>query len=167
VTVVADVNADGRVSRPEDRIPEIARLEEVLLPEAGCVRNVVLAILAEIRAIVVVDGGGVVVHAGLFTLVHRDDHRHPVFLRVLRHPFGRRPRHRLSDVVPMRVLGGTEIRAIEHFLQPEDLHAALPRFVDERNVRVDRRVANLVDRRRRIGDGRGGLDQTAENFTWH
>ena len=51
VPVVADVDADRGEARLEDRIAEVARLEEVLLPEAGRVRDVVLAVLPEIRAV--------------------------------------------------------------------------------------------------------------------
>src|SRR4030095_16470356 len=55
VTVVTDVDADRRVPRLEDRVSEVARLEKILLPEAGRVRDVVLAVLAEIRAVVVIN----------------------------------------------------------------------------------------------------------------
>ena len=82
VPVVADVDADRRVARLEHRVAEVAGLEEVLLPEARGVRDVVLAVLAEVAAVGVVDRGGVVVDAGLLALVDRDDHRHLVFLRA-------------------------------------------------------------------------------------
>ena len=48
VPVVADVDADRREARLEHRIAEVARLEEVLLPEARRVRDVVLAVLPEV-----------------------------------------------------------------------------------------------------------------------
>ena len=65
VAVVADVDADLRVARLEDRIAEVAGLEVVLLPEAGRdLRDVVLPVLAEVGAVGVDDRGGVVVHAG-------------------------------------------------------------------------------------------------------
>ena len=63
MTVVADVDADGGELRPEHRVAKVARLEEVLLPKAGGMRNVVLPVLAEVRAVGVVYGGGVVVDA--------------------------------------------------------------------------------------------------------
>ena len=84
MAVVADVDADRGEARLEHRVAEVARLEEVLLPEAGRVRDVVLAVLAEIGAVGVVDRGGVVVDAGLLALVDRHDHRHLVLLRVAR-----------------------------------------------------------------------------------
>ena len=152
VAVVADVDADGRVARLEHRVAEVARLEEVLLPEPAGVRDVVLAVLAEIRAVGVVDGGGVVVDAGLLALVDRHDHRHRC-TSARRSPWlGGRAGHRLGDVVPVRVLRRAEVRAVEHFLQAEDLHAALAGLLDERDVRVDRRLAAP----RAIGDGRIG-----------
>ena len=111
VAVVADVDADLRVPRLEDRVAEVARLEEVLLPEAGGVRDVVLAVLAEVRAVGVEDGGGVVVDARVLALVDGHDDRHLVLLRDLRDRLGRGPGHALGGVVPARVLRRAEVRA--------------------------------------------------------
>src|SRR5580765_3410662 len=165
--VVADVDADLRIARLEHRIAEVARLEEVLLPEARRMRDVILAVLAEVRAVVVVDGGGVVVDARRLALVHGHDHRHLVLLRELRHELARRSRHRLGDVVPVRVLRRTEVRPVEDLLEAEDLHALLPGFLDERHMSVDRRLPDFLDRRRRIRNGRGGLNQSTNNVSGH
>src|SRR5690349_11006954 len=78
VAVVADVRADRRVAGLEHRVAEVARLEEVLLPEPAGLRDVGLAVLAEVRAVGIDDRGGVVVDAGLLALVDRDDHHHLV-----------------------------------------------------------------------------------------
>ena len=65
----------------EHRISEIARREIELLPEAReAVRDVRLAILAEILAVGVDDRRGVVVDAGHLLFVDRHDHDHPCFL---------------------------------------------------------------------------------------
>ena len=167
VPVVADVDADVREARLEHRIAEIAGLEEVLLPEARRVRDVVLAVLAQIRAVRIVDRRRVVVHAGLLALVHRHDHRHLVLLRELRHQLRRRPGHRFGDVVPVRVLRRTEVRAVEDLLEAEDLDAAAAGFLDERHVRVNRGLSNLLDRRGRIGDRRRRLNQSTNDMSRH
>ena len=80
VTVVTDVDADGRVPRLEDRIPEVAGLEVVLLPEAGRLRDVVLAVLAQIGAVGVDHGRGVVINPSHFALIDRNHQHHLVGL---------------------------------------------------------------------------------------
>src|SRR5208283_124447 len=61
VAIVADVDADPGVARLEHRIAEVARREVELLPEARvAVGNMVLAVLAQVAAVGVDDGGGVV-----------------------------------------------------------------------------------------------------------
>ena len=167
VAVVADVDADRRVARLEDRVAKVARLEEVLLPEPAGVRDVVLAVLAQVAAVGVDDCGGVVVDAGLLTLVDGHDHRHLVLARVGRHRFGGRAGHGLGQVVPVRVLRRTEVGPVEHFLQAEDLHATTAGLLDERDVRGNRGVAHLGDRHRWIGDGRGRLNQAAADVSGH
>src|SRR5207253_9071299 len=62
----------------EHRVAQVAGLEEILLPEPARVRDVVLAVLAEVAAVGVVHGGRVVEHSRHVLLVHRDDHRHRV-----------------------------------------------------------------------------------------
>ena len=127
----------------------------------------VLAVLPEIGAVVVVDGGGVVVDARLLALVDRHHDRHAVLLRALGHQVGGRPRHRLGDVVPVRVLRRAEVGTVEDLLEAEDLHALLAGFVDERQVDVDGRLPDLVDGRRGIGERSGGLDQAADDSSRH
>src|SRR4029453_15564571 len=59
--VVADVHADGRVARLEDGVAQVAGLEVELLPERGqAMRDVVLPVFADVAAVGVEDGGGVV-----------------------------------------------------------------------------------------------------------
>lgn len=61
MSVVADVDAELAVAGLEDRICRRARLEEEFLPEAGDLWDMGLAVFAEIGAIGIDDGGGVVV----------------------------------------------------------------------------------------------------------
>jgi len=167
MAVVADVDADGGESGPEDRVAEIARLEEVLLPEAGRVRDVILPVLAEVGAVGVIHRRRVVVDPRLLALVHRHHHRHLVLAGVLRHQLGRRSGNRLGDVVPVRVLRRTEVRTVEHFLERQDLYPAPARLLDERDVDVDRRLANFLDRNGRVGQRSGSLDQAAHDTSGH
>ena len=72
MAVVADVHADLAGRGVEDGVAEVARAKIELLPEAGPdVRDVVLAVFAEVRAVGIDDGGGVVVDAGDFFFVDR------------------------------------------------------------------------------------------------
>src|SRR5690349_15855120 len=74
MTVIADVYTHVRITSLEDRIPEVAGAEVELLPEARrTMRDMVLTIFAEVSAVGVDDGGGVVVDPGAVLLVQRDD----------------------------------------------------------------------------------------------
>src|SRR5436309_850282 len=150
VAIVADVHADRGEPRLENGIAQIARFEEELLPESGGVRNVILAVFAEVGAVRIDHRGRVVVDAGHLALVDRHDHRHLVLLGQLLHVLDRRARNRFGDVAPLRVLAGTEVGAVEDFLQAEDLDAFLPCFLYIRKVLFQHRVADL-------GDGRVGV----------
>src|SRR5439155_1522100 len=90
VAVVADVHADLPHGGVEDRVAEVAGAEVELLPEAVDVRDVRLAVLAEVLAVGVDDRGGVVVDAGLILFIHRDDQHHPVLPGQLLHELRRR-----------------------------------------------------------------------------
>jgi hypothetical protein len=74
VAVITDVDADARHAHVEHGIAQVARPEIELLPKAGRhVRDVRLAIFAEIAAVGVDHRGGVVVDAFLLAFVDRDD----------------------------------------------------------------------------------------------
>src|SRR6185503_8253761 len=125
VPVVADVDADVGILRLEHGIPEIPGPEVELLPEARrAVWDMVLAILAEVRAVGVDDGGGVVVHARRFFLVERHDDHHLVLLREVLHQPRRGPvRDVLRRLVPSRRLLGAEVGAGEDLLHAEYLNS--------------------------------------------
>src|SRR5688500_4416009 len=148
VAIVADVHADVRILRLEDGIAEVARAEVELFPEAGrAVRNVVFPILPEIRPVGIDDRGGVVVDAGGFLLVQRDDDHHLVLLRHFLHEAGSRPiRNLLDGIVPARALLGAEVRTGEDLLHAEDLNALAPCLLDELQVLVDVGFTNGLDR---------------------
>src|ERR1051326_5926746 len=86
MAVIADVDADARVSSVEGRITEIAGPEIKFFPEARIdVRNMMLSILAEVRSIGVDDRGRVVIDAGHFFFIDRHDDYHVVLLRRFLH----------------------------------------------------------------------------------
>src|SRR5262249_50845026 len=125
VPVVADVDADARVLRIESRKSQIARREIELLPEAGqAMRDVSLAILAKIPPVSVNHRRGVVINAGHLLFINwRDDH-HPVLFGDLAHQLSRGPiRDTLDQAVPVRILFGGKIGAVEELLQANYLHA--------------------------------------------
>src|SRR6185436_1239293 len=146
VPVVADVNAELDVSRLEHRVAQVARLEEELLVETRIhLRDVGLSILAQVLAVGVDDRGGVVVHAGHRFLVDRNDHHHAIFLRVLLHELcGVAIGNRFGRRVPFAILAGTKVRLREDFLEAQYLHARGARPVDERNVRLEHAVPDLL-----------------------
>ena len=124
VAVVADVDADPADGGVEHRPAEVARAEVVLLPEALDLRDVVLAVLAEVGAVGVDDRRGVVVEAGLLDLVDRH-HEHHAGLRGQRlHALhGGAVGHRLGPAVVLGVLHLAEVGAVEHLLEAHDLGA--------------------------------------------
>ncbi len=86
MAVVTDVDANASVTRLKNRIAGVSRGEIKLLPEAGVtMRNVVLAVFAEIAAVGVNDGGGVEVNAGHLDFVDGHDKHHLMFLGELLH----------------------------------------------------------------------------------
>ena len=167
VAVIADVDADGREPRLEYGVPQVSRFEEILFPEPGRVRDVVLAVFAEIRAVGIVDGGGVVVDARLLPFVDRHDNRHAVSAGLLSHQVGGRPWHRFCDIMPVSVLGRAEVRPVEDFLQPQNLHAAASGFFDQGEVHVDRGLTDFLDGGGRISERCGCLNETADHSSCH
>src|SRR4051794_23824623 len=168
MAVVADVDADLRVGRLENGVAEVAGAEVELLPEAGSdVRDMVLAVLAEVGAVGVDDGGGVVVNAGLLFLVQRHDDDHAVLLRVLLHQLRSGAVGDFLDrVVPARALFGAEIRTRENFLHAQHLNARGAGLVDVLERALGLRLANGVERFARVA-GKGRLDQTTSDDSGH
>src|SRR5207237_8675583 len=136
VPVITDVDADFGDGRLDTGITRVAGAEVILLPESrGDLRDVMLAVLAEVLPVGVNDGGGVVVHAGVFDLVNRHHDHHAEPLRdVLKHFRGRTVRNWFGQLVPARLLLRAEVRPVEEFLQAQDLHALRARLLDERRV---------------------------------
>src|SRR6202050_1860737 len=140
VPVVADVHADPADRGVEDRVAEVARPEVELLPEALDLRDVGLAVLAEVAAVRVDHRGGVVVDAGVLLLVHRrDDHDAVPAGHVLQQRGRRTPGDLLGVGVVVGVLHLAEVRSVEQFLQADHLRAGRGRGGDMAHRRLDHR----------------------------
>src|SRR5487761_8452 len=119
VPVVADVDADPAHGSLEHRVAAVARPEVELLPEAGKVRKVVLAVLAEVRPVGVDHRGRVVEEARLLDLVHRQHHDQAELGGELREALGDRAGDRLGVLVELRLLHLAEVRSVEELLEAD------------------------------------------------
>jgi len=166
--VVADVDADLGVGGVEHRIAQVAGPEvELLEKPRQAVRNVMLAILAQIAAVGIDYRSGVVVDAGGLFLVDRHHDHHPVPARQLLHQLdGGAVGNALGGLVPARILLGAKIRAGEDFLHAQNLHALGGGLFDQRQGLVDVGFADDGDRFIRR-TGHRGLDQSALDDSRH
>ena len=162
VAVVADVDADLADRGLEHRVAEVAGPEVELLPEALDVRDVGLAVLAQVRPVGVDDRGGVVVDARglLVLLVHRGDDDHAGLLGEVLHPLrGRTVGDELGVAVVLGVLDLAEIRSVEQLLEQDELGALLGSLVGPLLVLLDHRflVAGPARLDERAADGSGHI----------
>src|ERR1035438_8336039 len=168
MAVVTDVNSNTRKFCFEYGITKIAGSEIKLLPEAGMhMRNVMLAVLAQIRAIRIDNSRGIEIEARHLLFINRDDDRHAVLGGNLLHEQSSGSAgNALGQVVPANVLLGAEIRAVEKFLQAEDLHFFFGGLLDQLEVLVDHRLLDL--RQRTVGAaGVARLNQTTAHIAGH
>ena len=140
VPVVADVDADLADGGVEHRVAEVAGAEVELLPEPVQVRQVVLAVLAEDRAVGIDDDGRVVVHAGDVLLVDREDHDHVQLGGQLREALHDGSVGGLGVAVVLLVLGDAEVRPVEELLEADHLRALGGGIPRELLVLVEHRV---------------------------
>ena len=141
--------ADGGV---EHRVAEVSRPEVELLVEPVEVRQVVLAVLAEDRAVGLDDDGRVVVHAGDVLLVDREDHDHVELGGQGGESLHDRPVGRLCVAVVLLVFGDAEIRSVEQLLEADHLCALRRGIPRELLVLVEHR--GFVARPCGLGDCR-------------
>src|SRR5882724_476482 len=108
-------------------------------------RDVSLAILAQISSVGINHRSGVVKHTGHLLFVDRNDHRHLVFARYAAHQLsGWSIGYAFDKIVPVRVLLGRKVWSIEELLEANDLHALLRRVIDHRNVLIDHGLLDLL-----------------------
>ena len=169
MAVVTYVDADASVTRLEDGVAGISGSEIKFFPKARvAVGNVVLAVLAEVAAIGINDRGGVEIDAGHFDFVNRDDKNHLVLLGELLH--GRNcgtGGNLLGQFVPACLLLGAKIRAVEKFLEAEDLHFLFGGIGDQVFVLGDNVLFDLGERELFRRPFTLGLNQAAADDTGH
>ena len=159
MAVVADVHADLADRGVEDRVPAVAGPEVELLPEPLDLRDVLLAELAEVRAVGVDDGGRVVVQPGLLDLVHRQHQHHAELLGDGLEALRRRPvGDRLGVVVVLGLLDLAEVRAVEQLLEAHHLGAVGGGLAGGLLVLVDHRL---------LGAGPVGLQECGSDGVGH
>src|SRR6267154_1297062 len=148
VAVVTYVYADAGVARLENGVAGVSGREIKFFPEARmAMRNMVLAVFAEVAAIGVDDCGGVVVDAGHFDFVDRDNKNHLVFLSELLHGRdGGAAGDFFRQLVPTGLLLGAKIGAVEKFLKAEDLHFLLGGIGDQALVFGDHLLLDVRER---------------------
>src|SRR5580692_5492664 len=153
MAVVADVHAHFAKTSLEHGVTRISRLEIKLFPEARmAMRDMVLAIFAEILSVGVKDGRGVEIHTCHFHFVDRHVERHAIFFRELLHARrGRTAGYRLGQAIPFLFLLRAEIGAVEKLLQAENLHFSFGGIGDELLVLGDHLFLDLLK-----GEFRGG-----------
>ena len=111
-------------------------------------RNVVLAVFAEVAAVGVNDGGGIEVDPGHLHFVDGDDEDHLIFLgESLHERDGWSVRDALSQFVPASLLLSAEVRAIEKLLETEDLHFFLGGVGDQALVLGDHFLLDVGERK--------------------
>ena len=148
VTIITNVDADAGDLGFKSRKAEIARREVELLPESRqAMRDVRLAVLAQVRAVGVNHRRRVVVDAGHLFFINRHNHRHAMCARDLLHqPCRRALRDAFDQIIPVRVLLGGEVWAIEKLLQADDLHATAGGVFDHSHMLIDHSLLDLFNR---------------------
>ena len=153
--IPADKHAKA-THRGIDRLEaDVAGGEVELLIEAGIVRDVHLAILAQQGAVLLEHHGGVVVQAGGAALEQRADDHHAMLLRKRAKALGARPGNRFGQVELIHRFVLAEVRAVVQFLQQDQLGTLGSRFsharFDHGQVGGRVTVVALLDQ----GDGKG------------
>src|SRR5207237_2685496 len=139
-----------------------------LFPEPGmAVRNMVLAIFAQVGAIGVEHRSSVEVKPRHLLLVDGDDHNHAMLSSKLLHlandgTIG----NGLGEFVPAGVLFGTKIWPVEQLLQAENLDFLLCGLRDQFDVLFEHGTLYLVERMRRI-EHIARLDETTADDSSH
>ncbi len=130
----------GPTAVSENGIAQVARAKVVLLPEAFDLGNVMLAILAQVRAVGVDDDGRVIEDALLFHFVDRHHEDHVRLAREILHQLRGRPGNRFGVGEVLGVLHLAEVRSVEEFLEAEHLGASIGGLTGQGDVGRDHRL---------------------------
>src|SRR5439155_6759832 len=161
-------HADFCKAEIKDGIAEIAWAEIKFFPKAGRdVRNMRFAIFAEVGAVIVNDGSGVVVDAFGFDFIEGDDEGDAEFGSEFLHELGGGAAGNwFGEVVPAGGLLRAKVRAVKDFLEADDLRTVGSGLADHGDVLIEHDLLDFVER----AGGRfgvGGLDEGAADNTRH
>ena len=126
-----------------------------------------LAVLAQVGAVGVQHGGGVIEHPGHLLFVYRHDHDHAMFPgQFLHQPHRRAAGRLLRQLPPPVVLLGGEVGAVEQLLQAQYFDAPVGGFLDERDVLVEHKTPKCLYVLRRVPPD-PGLNQPSPYYSRH
>ena len=128
--IPANLNADAAIGGIEIREAEIAWGEIKLFVVERIVGNVHLAIFAEVGAIGIENGAGVVVNAGGAAFENGNDERDFLFFSDLREALGGGAGNGFGEIEEFGIFGAAKIFAGEKLVETDDLSATRGRFVD-------------------------------------
>ena len=113
--VVTNVHTDAGVARIKNGVAGVSRREIKLFPKTRmAMRNVVLAIFAQITSVGVDHRSGVVINAGHFDFVDGNNKNHLIFFRELLHQGdGGAVGDALGEFIPAGLLLRTKIRTVK------------------------------------------------------
>src|SRR6266481_2684841 len=169
MAVVTNVDADAGVTGLEYRVAGVPRREIKFLPKARMtMRNMVLAVFAEVAAVPVDDCGGVEIDAVHFDFVSGHNEDHLIFLSELLHERDRGAvGNTFGQFIPTGLLLGAEVRAIEKLLEAEDLHLFLGGIGNQALVLGDHFLLDIGERKLFRRPLTLGLNQATANRARH
>src|SRR5579862_3408300 len=133
MAVITYIDTHFGEAHVENGVTQVAWAKIELLPKSRCnMRDMRLAVLAKIGAIVGDHGRSIVENPFLFHFVHWDNQRDPQFLRQRPHKVDRGTiRNGLRHFVPLHFLLSAEIGPVEDFLQANDLRSVFGSLSNE------------------------------------
>src|SRR2546426_6150560 len=149
MAVVADVHAHAPEARFNHRIAGVAGREVKFSQNPRmAVRNMVLAVLAEVAPAGINHGGGIEINSGHLHFINRHNQHHAVAPRKTLHALYRGPLgDALGEFIPARLLLGAKVRPVEKLLEAEDLHLPLGRIGHQALVLRDHLFLDVGERK--------------------
>jgi hypothetical protein len=128
--VPTDLHANASEFGVEVEKAEIAGREIKFLVVERIVGNVHFAIFAEVGAVGIENGAGIVVNAGGATFENGNDESDFLFFSDLREALGGGARNGFGKIEEFRIFGAAKIFTGKKFVETDDLSAARCRFAD-------------------------------------
>ena len=167
MSVVTDVHTYLGILGLKNGISQITGFEKELFPKSAGMRNMVLAVFAQIGSVGINNRRCVIKNACLLPFINGNNNHHLVFTGIFCHQIGGGPGNRFCRCIPGLVLTGTEIRSIEYFLQAQNLNALPAGFFNVGNVLLHHRLHDFSDAAFSLGHGKTHLDKAGFDNSWH